>query len=170
MGNSGQWENLVPRDLSQLSQFHCKTTPITSSEQDPSSIWGLRLRFERPHFPEPGLSRRIGPGGPLPARHPWTYVPRYLYSGLYYPDFASGAGYVVPAGASGLTPGVGVLECLYRSGLELPYFHVNDVFLTGFARGRCSGGGGGVRLRHDSVSFRLDPTESDLVDPEVMDI
>ena len=50
-------------------------------------------------------------------------VPTYFTSESMYRDFMSGAGYVLPWWA---------LPCLYQQSFQLPYFFVEDVFLTGW--------------------------------------
>lgn len=55
-------------------------------------------------------------------------VPSYMYDGDYYPDFLSGFAYVLP---------FYTLDCLFEKSLNLPLFHLNDVFVTGFAAEEC---------------------------------
>ena len=50
-------------------------------------------------------------------------VPAYFTSDAMYRDFFSGAGYIMPWWT---------LSCLYQQSLKLPYFFVEDVFLTGW--------------------------------------
>ena len=50
-------------------------------------------------------------------------VPAYFTSDARYRDFFSGAGYIMPWW---------MLSCLYQQGLKLPYFFLEDVFLTGW--------------------------------------
>ena len=52
----------------------------------------------------------------------------FRYNGTHYPLFVSGSGYIISREAS---------QCLYEAGLRLPYFHLEDVFLTGFAAEWC---------------------------------
>ncbi len=111
----------------------------------------MRYRMARPHFPEPKLTK---PHQDLP-RHRWTYTPTYMFNGAAYPDYPSGAGYAMGAGAA---------RRLYRSALALPFFHVNDVLVGGFARARAS-----LRVRHDPEAFVIDPdwgNEEELARPE----
>ena len=60
---------------------------------------------------------------PSPARYApkWT-VPSYMFDGAEYPQMVSGAGYLATAPAA---------ECIYRSVFAYPYFHLEDVLLTG---------------------------------------
>ena len=48
--------------------------------------------------------------------------PRYMYNGKYYPNILSGSGYVMTRY---------VAKCLYKASLMLPYFHLEDVLVTG---------------------------------------
>ncbi|KAL1465619.1 hypothetical protein WDU94_005173 [Cyamophila willieti] len=50
------------------------------------------------------------------------YVPRYLYKEDTYPNFLSGPGYIMS---------YDVATTLYNTSLQLPIFHLEDVFLTG---------------------------------------
>ena len=51
-----------------------------------------------------------------------------MYNGSYYPEILSGSGYVMSKSAA---------QCLFQEGLKLPYFHLEDVFVTGFAAQIC---------------------------------
>jgi hypothetical protein len=51
-----------------------------------------------------------------------------MYNGTDYPEVFSGSGYVMSRATA---------ECLYQEGLKLPFFHLEDVFLTGFAAQNC---------------------------------
>ena len=46
-----------------------------------------------------------------------------MFSGPEFPYLASGAGYAVSRGAA---------SCMYKELLELPFLHLEDVFVTGF--------------------------------------
>ena len=48
--------------------------------------------------------------------------PEYMYNGKYYPQYLSGSGYVMTRS---------VAKCLYNTTLMLPYFHLEDVLITG---------------------------------------
>ena len=50
-------------------------------------------------------------------------VPSYFTNESMYHDFMSGAGYILPWWA---------LPCLYQQSFLLPYFFIEDVFLTGW--------------------------------------
>ncbi len=52
-----------------------------------------------------------------------------MYNGRRYPEILSGSGYVMSRSAA---------ECLYREGLKLPFFHLEDVLVTGFAAEQCN--------------------------------
>ena len=56
------------------------------------------------------------------------WVPKYLFNGSRYPVIISGSGYVTTRPAA---------QCLYENALHLPFFHLEDVFLTGFAAENC---------------------------------
>ena len=67
-----------------------------------------------------------GPSAPPPFL-PSLYTPRYLFNGDWFPTYLSGAGYLLPRAA---------LPCLFAEAMRLPYVHVEDVFLNGFAASR----------------------------------
>ena len=48
--------------------------------------------------------------------------PEYMYNGKYYPQILSGSGYVMTRS---------VAKCLYETALRFPYFHLEDVLITG---------------------------------------
>ena len=48
--------------------------------------------------------------------------PEYMYNGKYYPPILSGSGYVMTRY---------VAKCLYNTALMFPYFHLEDVLITG---------------------------------------
>jgi hypothetical protein len=50
-------------------------------------------------------------------------VPKYFLKEIRYPKFMSGAGYILPWWT---------LPCIYQQSLVLPYYFVEDVFLTGW--------------------------------------
>ena len=55
-------------------------------------------------------------------------VPNYMFNGRVYPVYVSGRGYLMSKEAA---------HCLYQSALNLPYFFLEDVFVTGFAAENC---------------------------------
>merc|ERR1711962_428302 len=57
------------------------------------------------------------------------WVPRYLYNGSRYPVILGGSGYVTTCPAA---------KCLFSESMKLPFFHLEDVFLTGFAAENCA--------------------------------
>ena len=65
-----------------------------------------------------------------------------MFDGARYPNMVSGSGYVVDADTA---------QCLFREIFRLPYFHLEDVLVTGFARQACEG----ARVV-DSKAFRFD--------------
>ena len=54
--------------------------------------------------------------------------PKYMYNGKSYPSMLSGSGYVMSRSTA---------ICLYKEALEMPFFHLEDVFVTGFAAENC---------------------------------
>jgi beta-1,3-galactosyltransferase 1 len=60
--------------------------------------------------------------------------PPYMYNGRHYPSILSGSGYVMSRHAA---------SCLYEEALKLPFFHLEDVLVTGFAAEAC-----GIERRH----------------------
>lgn len=55
-------------------------------------------------------------------------IPDYLFNGTVYPNSFTGGFYILP---------FGTLECLFGTALVLPYFPINDAFLTGFVAEAC---------------------------------
>ena len=51
-----------------------------------------------------------------------------MYARKHYPKYLNGGFYIIPF--------VNV-DCLYMACLELPYYFINDVFVTGFAAKAC---------------------------------
>ena len=75
-------------------------------------------------------------------------VPDYIYNGRKYPSYLSGgSGYVVTRDSA---------ECMMREALEKPYFHLEDVYTTGFLRQAC-----GIRIT-DNPGFHPIRKEFDL--------
>jgi len=64
----------------------------------------------------------------LKSKSKW-WVPRYLYNGSRYPVILGGSGYVTTRPAA---------KCLFNESMHLPFFHLEDVFLTGFAAENCA--------------------------------
>lgn len=61
-------------------------------------------------------------------RSKW-WVPKYMYNGTKYPVILGGSGYVTTRPAA---------RCLFNASMQLPFFHLEDVFLTGFAAENCA--------------------------------
>ena len=55
-------------------------------------------------------------------------VPPYMYNGRERPVMLSGSGYVLSAAAA---------VCAYEESLKLPFFHLEDVHVNGFAAQSC---------------------------------
>ena len=55
-------------------------------------------------------------------------VPRYMYNGDRYPNYLSGSGYVLSRPSA---------ECIFEKSKQIPYFHLEDIFITGFAAEAC---------------------------------
>ena len=55
-------------------------------------------------------------------------VPRYMYNGFKYPNYLSGSGYVLSRPSA---------DCIFGKAKRMPYFHLEDIFITGFAREEC---------------------------------
>ncbi|KAJ8704713.1 hypothetical protein PYW07_011901 [Mythimna separata] len=55
------------------------------------------------------------------------YSPKYMYGGHVYPKYLSGTGYALSAAAA---------RALYGAALRTNYFHLEDVYITGFCAGR----------------------------------
>ena len=56
-------------------------------------------------------------------------VPDYMYNGSDYPSYLAGMGYVLSRSSA---------ECIYKKALETPYFHLEDVYVTGFVAQACN--------------------------------
>ena len=56
------------------------------------------------------------------------WVPPYMFDGREYPYMASGAGYVMDYDTA---------RCLHREVMKLPFFHLEDVLVTGFGAQAC---------------------------------
>ena len=56
-------------------------------------------------------------------------MPSYLYNGSHYPVILAGSGYVTTRQAA---------KCLFNESMNLPFLHLEDVFLTGFAAENCA--------------------------------
>ena len=52
-----------------------------------------------------------------------------MYSGARYPNMLSGPGYIMSRQTS---------RCLHAAAMEIPYFHMEDVYITGFAAEMCN--------------------------------
>ncbi|GBP91046.1 Beta-1,3-galactosyltransferase 1 [Eumeta japonica] len=57
------------------------------------------------------------------------FSPRYMYAGRVYPKYLSGTGYVFSLDAA---------RALYEAALHTPYFHLEDIFITGMCAARAS--------------------------------
>ena len=55
-------------------------------------------------------------------------VPDYMYNGNDYPSYLAGMGYVLSRSSA---------ECIYKKALDTPYFHLEDVYVTGFVAQLC---------------------------------
>ena len=70
------------------------------------------------------------------------HVPGYMYNGNIYPSYLSGgSGYLISRSAA---------ECIYKTAPKVPYFHLEDVYITGFVAQAC-----GIN-RLDNVGFTPD--------------
>ena len=52
-----------------------------------------------------------------------------MYSDSYYPSLMAGSGYIMSMDA---------VQCLYDAAKRIPYLHMEDVFITGFAAEACN--------------------------------
>ena len=55
-------------------------------------------------------------------------TPRYMYNGDRFPNYLNGPGYVLSRPSA---------ECIFEKAQKMPYFHLEDIFITGFARDAC---------------------------------
>ena len=67
------------------------------------------------------------PVRPITDQKSKWYVPTYMYNGRTFPVYINGPGYVTTRDAA---------TCLYAKALDLPFFHIEDVFMS-FAAERC---------------------------------
>ena len=51
-----------------------------------------------------------------------------MYNGFKYPNYLSGSGYVLSRPSA---------DCIFGKSKRMPYFHLEDIFITGFAREAC---------------------------------
>ena len=56
-------------------------------------------------------------------------VPNYMYNQKKYPSYLSGGGGYVLSRSSA--------DCMFKKSLDIPYFHMEDVYLTGFVAQAC---------------------------------
>ncbi len=57
-------------------------------------------------------------------------MPVYMFNGTSYPVYVDGCGYGMDLATA---------TCLYREAMDLPHFHLEDIFVNGFARQECDG-------------------------------
>ena len=58
----------------------------------------------------------------------WS-VPHYMYAEEFFPNALSGSGYLMH---------ISVTSCLYEKGLDTRFLVLEDVFITGLVREKCS--------------------------------
>ena len=63
----------------------------------------------------------------IPYTEKWG-VPTYMYNGKEAPAMMSGSGYILSHDAA---------ICAYKESLKLPFFHLEDVHVNGFAGQNC---------------------------------
>ena len=97
---------------------------------DPTHLLKLGLKSKSPMYLI-GHSQGTRKKPPKPNRQinsKW-WMPPYLYNGSHYPVILAGSGYVTTRPAA---------KCLFNESMHLPFFHLEDVFLTGFAAENCA--------------------------------
>jgi beta-1,3-galactosyltransferase 1 len=100
------------------------TLPIynsTISFYDKSTIYNKvkRNRLQRKNVLTGFLFCGVRPVTDLKSKY---YSPSYMYNNEFYPNYLSGTAYLMS---------IDVAEKLFRSSLETPLFHLEDVFITG---------------------------------------
>nr|CAG4648786.1 EOG090X0A8N [Polyphemus pediculus] len=59
---------------------------------------------------------------PIKDLHSKWYSPQFMFSGKEYPDYVSGTGYVISGG---------LISTLFENAMQVPLFHLEDIFITG---------------------------------------
>lgn len=82
--------------------------------------------------------------GARPIHNQWSkwYTPRYMFREGKYPNYLSGTGYVMSGD---------LIKPLFDTAISTPYFHLEDVFLTGICAKKI-----GVRPS-DNIGFSYQP-------------
>ncbi|TRY79809.1 hypothetical protein TCAL_10002, partial [Tigriopus californicus] len=80
--------------------------------------------------------------------------PSYMFNGPVYPPFVSGSGYFMSMDA---------VHCIYNEVLKLPFFHLEDVLITGFGAQNCN-----ITLTDSNQFFAGPPLVSDIVSDDIM--
>ena len=62
-----------------------------------------------------------------PNQKKWE-IPSYIFNGSHYPSYLNGHGYVLSRRAA---------DCIYRTALKIPFFPMEDVYVTGFVAQEC---------------------------------
>nr|ACO11600.1 Beta-1,3-galactosyltransferase 1 [Caligus rogercresseyi] len=121
---TASWRN-KPRRLLKVDDDVFLNVPLLLKTVFSPLIWcrepylsGVILGNFTPHIVLPG-TRRVTKWG----------VPSYMLSEGTYPSFLSGSAYLFSFATA---------ECLFQEAYHIPYFHLEDIFITSFTATRCN--------------------------------
>ncbi|XP_059085832.1 uncharacterized protein LOC131882637 [Tigriopus californicus] len=122
------------------------------------------LLANRTNKSEPWVLGHLLHDNPVPKKVPTSQkrrkftskwiCPSYMFNGGLYPFTVSGAGYLMNLAAA---------RCIYKEVLKLPFFHLEDVLITGFGAQNCN-----ITLEHSSKIKTGPPEMEDLLPNDVL--
>lgn len=74
-------------------------------------------------------------------------IPSYLYNQSKYPSYLQGPGYLMSRKSA---------ECILNHSKEIPYFPMEDIFITGFVAQKCN-----IKRQHSSKFSKISATKLD---------
>ena len=80
------------------------------------------------------------------TRTKWQ-IPSYLYNQSKYPSYLQGPGYLMSRKSA---------ECIFNHSKEIPYFPMEDIFITGFVAQKCN-----IKRQHSSKFSKISSTKLD---------
>ncbi|KAG7312579.1 hypothetical protein JYU34_000879 [Plutella xylostella] len=99
---------------------------VTQTDAQPHNIVVAHIKLEVDQFRD---IKEYLPDKKSMSNKKIQFSPRYMYSGRVYPRYLSGTAYALSAAAA---------HALYRAALHTPYFHLEDVYITGMCALRSS--------------------------------